>query len=70
MRRWREASDRHAFEANPQESCAQMTEKQTAFGARQPGRMENALSIHDGGGSALPRKPNGGRFVLNLGNVG
>lgn len=64
MRRWREASDCHAFEANPQESYAQMTEKLIAFSARQPGRMKSALSIHHVGSSALPMKPNGGRFVL------
>ena len=42
-----------------------MTEKLTAFGARQPRRMKSVLFIHHGGGSALPRNPNGGRFVLS-----
>ena len=42
-----------------------MPEKLTAFGATQSGPMKSTLSIRDGGGSALPKKPNGGRFVPN-----
>ena len=64
-RRWREAFDCYAFKVNRQENCVQMPEKLTAFGATQSGPMKSTLSIRDGGGSALPKKPNGGRFVPN-----